>query len=77
MSLVAAVLLWRHHARARPLAVVEGWTTLAATIAATAMDVMGPPATIVGVLGAITPLIWNWKAAAFVGPTHTGPFENR
>jgi len=40
---------------------LAGLIMVAATIAATALGVMGPPATIVGLASALTALAWSWK----------------
>ena len=57
----AAVLLWRRGPQVRRMVLIAAVVMLAATIAATALDVMGPPATLIGVLGSLAALAWVSK----------------
>ncbi len=53
--------LWRHGLAARQFVVVAAVALLSGTAFATAFDVMGPPATIIGLAGALPPLVWAWR----------------
>ena len=57
----AAALLWRRGRRAIRAVAVAAVALLVATIAATALDVMGPPATLIGLVGGIIPLAWSLR----------------
>ena len=63
---VAGILLWRRGRGARRLVLVAGLVMACATIAATALDVMGPPATLLGVVGALVATGWAWWSRAIV-----------
>lgn len=54
-------LLWRHGRRARTRVALLAGCLLAATVATTALDVMGPPATLIGLVGSLAPLGWALK----------------
>ena len=49
---VAGILLWRYGLRARRTVLLAAVTMAGATVAATALDVMGIPATLLGIFGA-------------------------
>jgi hypothetical protein len=51
------------------MVMLAGLMMAAATIAATALGVMGPPATIVGIASALTTLAWSWKSGALARKT--------
>lgn len=61
---VAAILLWRRGQSARRMVLIAGLVMVSATIAATALDVMGPPATLLGIIGSLVAIGWAWKARA-------------
>lgn len=61
---VAGILLWRRGRGARRAVLIAGLVMACATVAATALDVMGPPATLLGIVGALVALIWAWKSRA-------------
>ena len=61
---VAGVLLWRRGQDARRIVLVAGLVLACATVAATALDVMGPPATLLGVIGAFVAMGWAWRSRA-------------
>src|ERR1044072_6461026 len=50
---VAGILLWRKGRGVRRLFLRPGAVMAGATVAATAIDVIGPPATLLGMLGAL------------------------
>ena len=58
------VLLWLRGPGVRRLVLLAGLIMVGATIAATALAVMGPPATIVGLTSALATLAWSWKNRA-------------
>jgi hypothetical protein len=66
---LAGVLLWRRGPSVRRLVMLAGLIMAAATIAATALGVMGPPATMVGIASALTALAWSWKTGALAPRT--------
>jgi hypothetical protein len=61
---LVGVLLWWRGPGVRRLVMLAGLIMATATIAATALGVMGPPATIVGLASALTALAWSWKTGA-------------
>jgi hypothetical protein len=61
---LAGVLLWLRGPRIRRLVMVAALLMAAATIGATALAVMGPPATLVGLISSLTALGWAWKSRA-------------
>ena len=61
---VAGVLLWRRGRGARRTVLASGLVMAGATVAATALDVMGPPATLLGMVGALVAVGWAWKSRA-------------
>src|SRR5215207_4029268 len=50
---VAGVLLWLRGVRVRQIVLVAALLMASATIAATVLKVMGPPATLMGMIGAL------------------------
>ena len=66
---LVGVLLWWRGPGVRRLVMLAGLIMVAATIAATALGVMGPPATIVGLASALTALAWSWKTGALAPKT--------
>jgi hypothetical protein len=66
---LVGVLLWWRGPGVRRLVMLAGLIMAAATIAATALGVMGPPATIVGIASALTALAWSWKTGALAPKT--------
>ena len=61
LFVVAGVLLWLRGQRVRSLVVVAAVVMAAATIAATMLGVMGPPATLIGTIGVLVVAIWFWR----------------
>ena len=61
---VAGILLWRRGRGARRMVLAAGLVMACATVAATALDVMGPPATLLGVVGAVVATGWAWRTRA-------------
>lgn len=58
---VAGVLLWLRGLRARRTVLVAALLMSSATIAATALGIMGPPATLTGMIGALIVVGWFWR----------------
>ena len=63
---VAGILLWRRGSGARQFVLIAALVLASATVAATALDVMGPPATLVGVISSLGALGWTWRSRAVV-----------
>ncbi|HXC70468.1 MAG TPA: hypothetical protein VN644_10850 [Pyrinomonadaceae bacterium] len=66
---LVGVLLWLRGPRVRRLVMLAGLIMAAATIFATALGVMGRPATLVGIASALTALAWSWKTGALAPKT--------
>ncbi len=62
--IIAGILLWRRGQAARRPVLVAGLAMACATVAATALDVMGPPATLLGIVGALAAVGWAWRSRA-------------
>ena len=60
-GMVGGAALWRRGVRAKRVVAVTAAMLLAATAAATILDVMGPPATLTGLVGGLPPLVWAWR----------------
>ena len=58
---VAGVLLWLRGVRVRQIVLVAALLMASATIAATVLKVMGPPATLMGMIGALVVIFWFWR----------------
>lgn len=58
---VAGVMLWLRGLRVRSIVLVAALLMCSATIAATALRVMGPPATLTGMIGVIVATLWFWR----------------
>ncbi len=58
---VAGVLLWLRGVRVRQVVLMAALLMATATIAATALRVMGPPATLTGMIGALVVIGWVWR----------------
>ena len=61
---IAGILLWRRGLGARRTVLLAGLAMACATVAATALDVMGPPATLLGIVGALVAAGWAWRSRA-------------
>jgi hypothetical protein len=61
---VAGILLWRRGSGARRVVVIAALVMISATVAATALHVMGPPATLIGVISSLVALGWVWRSRA-------------
>ena len=61
---LAGVLLWLRGQRARSIVVLSAVIMAAATVAATMLHVMGPPATLMGMIGVIADVVWFWRTRA-------------
>jgi hypothetical protein len=60
---VAGGVLWRRGPAARRLVRLSAVVMIAATVGATALDVMGPPATLLGALVPTAALLVTWRRA--------------
>ena len=60
----AGILLWRRGSGARRVVLIAALVLAIATVAATALRVMGPPATLVGMLSSIGVAAWTWRSRA-------------
>ena len=58
---LAGVLLWLRGHRMRRFALLAAFVMACATVAATALSVMGPPATLMGMIGFIVVVGWFWR----------------
>ena len=58
---VAGVMLWLRGVRVRGIVLLAAILMSAATIAATMLRVMGPPATLMGMLGVLVVVAWYWR----------------
>jgi hypothetical protein len=63
---VAGILLWRWGSRARQIVVIAALVMASATVAATALHVMGALATLIGVVSSLVALGWTWKSREVV-----------
>jgi hypothetical protein len=63
---VAGILLWLRGNGARQVVVIAALVMVGATVAATALHVMGPPATLMGVISSLVALGWTLKSRAVV-----------
>jgi hypothetical protein len=61
---VAGILLWRRGRSVRWMVLFAGLFLACATVAATALDVMGPPATLLGALGSLVAIVWARRRGA-------------
>lgn len=59
---VAGILLWLRGNRARQVVLIAALVMASATVAATALGVMGPPATLTGIVSALVALAWTWRS---------------
>ena len=65
--IVGAVMLWRRATRARRVVMIAASVLIIAIIAAKVLDVIGPPAILIGVIVALISLIYVWKSRAMRG----------
>lgn len=63
---IAGILLWRRGSGARRIVLIAAVVLASATVAATGLDVMGPPATLIGVVSSLVALGWTWRSRAVV-----------
>ena len=61
---LAGVLLWVRGHSTRGVVLTAALVMAAATIAATVLKVMGPPATLMGMIGALVAVGWYWRTRA-------------
>lgn len=58
------VLLWFRGSSVRRVVFLAGLVMASATIVGTAFAVMGPPATITGIVGSLAAIAWSWRSGA-------------
>jgi hypothetical protein len=63
---VAGILLWRRGSGARGVVLIAALVMVSATVAATALHVMGLPAALIGVVSSLVALGWTWRSRAMV-----------
>lgn len=61
LAVAGGATLWRRGRGARRFVAAAAMALLCGTAIATALDVMGPPATLLGTIGAVPALVWSWK----------------
>ena len=64
LFVLAGIMLWLRGRAVRPLVLVAACVMAGATIAATLLGIMGPPATILGIAAALTAASWAWRSRA-------------
>ncbi|MEO5740428.1 MAG: hypothetical protein ABIS29_07520 [Vicinamibacterales bacterium] len=67
LAVIGGALLWRRGRAAARVAAATAGALLAATVVTTALDVMGPPATLLGLIGSVPALMWGWKNSGVQG----------
>lgn len=70
LGVLGGAFLWRRGLRARRVVAATAAGLLCGTAAATALDVMGPPATLIGTMGGLPPLVWAWTNRRVEGDEH-------
>jgi len=58
---MAGVMLWLRGVYVRHIVLISALLMAGATIAATALRVMGPPATLTGIVGSLLVVVWFWS----------------
>ena len=58
---IAGAMLWLRGHRVRRTVLLSAFAMASATIAATALQVMGPPATLMGMIGSLVVIGWYWR----------------
>lgn len=69
---VAGVLLWLRGVRVRQIVLVAAILMASATIGATVLKVMGPPATLMGMIGALVVVFWFWRTRGMTAESVSG-----
>jgi hypothetical protein len=69
---LAGVLLWLRGVRVRRAVLLAALLMFSATIAATGLGVMGPPATLMGVIGVLVVAGWLWRTRTIDAEHLTG-----
>ena len=64
LFVIAAVMLWLRGHLVRQLVLTAAMVMTIVTIFGTVFDVMGPPATVVGLAGAFVAAGWVWRSRA-------------
>lgn len=67
---IAGVMLWLRGRSVRRTVLLAAFFMSAATIAATALRVMGPPATLTGMIGVLVAVAWYWRTRPFEKHSH-------
>ena len=63
---IAGILMWRRGLEARRTVLIAGLTLAGATAVATALEVMGPLATLLGIIGAVVAMSLSLRSRASV-----------
>ena len=58
---IAGMMLWVRGQRVRRTVLLSALLMASATIAATVLKVMGPPATLMGMIGSLVAIGWYWR----------------
>lgn len=69
---VAGVMLWLRGLHMRSTVLVAALLMCSAAIAATALGVMGPPATLMSMIGVVVVVLWFWRSRRMAAETVTG-----
>ena len=69
---IAGVMLWLRGQRVRRIVLLSAVLMASATIAATALQVMGPPATLMGMIGSLAAIGWYWRTRGMVSERAMG-----
>ena len=69
---VAGVMLWLRGLRMRSTVLVAALLMCSAAIAATALDVMGPPATLMSMIGVVVVVLWFLRTRKLASERVTG-----
>jgi hypothetical protein len=69
---IAGVMLWFRGRSVRGMVLLAALFMFAATIAATALRVMGPPATLMGMIGVLVAVAWYWRTRSSPAGPVTG-----
>jgi hypothetical protein len=58
---IAGVMLWLRGRSVRGIVLLAAIFMFAATVGATVLRVMGPPATLIGMIGVLVAVAWYWR----------------
>ena len=72
---VAGVMLWLRGHRVRSIVLAAALLMFSATLGATALRVMGPPATLMGMIGVIVVVVWFWRTRRMASEREPTPTQ--